>query len=337
MPAFTNVNIKDLTQIEEVVSGNLLLIETETGTNTINFDNFVVGPDNVSWYTAFETVSGQVATLSADLGNVNYTERSAVTALSAEVQLLETQFYALTSNVTTLSSNFLALSSNVVNPTAIVITAPGVGSTTFPLRWNTVKVTTVGGGGGGGGVSNATAAPAAAGGGAGQLSIGYFSGVGGRVYQYKVGVGGAGGANTGGNGFNGDVTHLTIPVLGANFGVSANGGLAGNGSTSNSSTPAGGSGGSGSGGQALITISGNPGQLGIGSATFASAVGGNGGPGYLGLGTGYGNNAFTSLAQGAGGAGTSGTGAGGGGARANGTGQTGGQGGSGIIIIEFIA
>ncbi|NBR26662.1 MAG: PE family protein, partial [Micrococcales bacterium] len=98
-----------------------------------------------------------------------------------------------------------------------------------------------------------------------------------------------------------------------------------------------GAGGTGAAGQALITISGNPGQVGISSSVLASAVGGNGGPGYLGLGTGYGNNAFTSLAQAAGSPGTSGTGAGGGGARGNAVATAGGNGGSGIIIIEFVA
>lgn len=326
MPAFTNVNIKDLTQIEEVVSGNLLLIETETGTNTINFDNFVVGPDNVSWYTAFETVSGQVATLSADLGNVNYTERSQLSSLSAEVQLLETQFYALTSDVNTLSSNFLSVSGNVTNPVIIVYTT-GFGTTTFPIRWNTAKITVVGAGGGGGGASNAVNA-AGAGGGSGAMSIGYISGIGGRTYSYKIGAGGSGGANTGGNGGNGDRSNVVITSL--NYGISALGGSGGNGNTSTGTSVAGGAAGStADGGNAAYTFPGTIGGIGVANATLVNARGGDGGPGYLGQGGGQGNAGSTA------GGGSPGTfGGGGGGAR---TTNTGGAGGSGIVIIELIA
>lgn len=324
MPAFNSINIKDLTKIEEVVSGNLLIIETENGTNTIDFENFVVGPDNVSWYTAFETVSAQVASLSADLGQVNFTERSALTALSAEVQLLEANFYTLTANVNTLSSNFIALSSNVTNPTVIVYTA-GFGFTTFPQNWNTAKITVVGGGGGGGG-ANATVA-AGGGGGSGAISIGYVSGIGGRTYLYKVGPGGAGGA-AGSTGNTGDSTSVLITTL--NYGISALGGSGGTGNSTTGNLAAGGAGGlSTGGGNAAYTFSGNTGDGGIASTVILQAQGGNGGSGYLGLGYGLGNVGQTG---GIGGAGS--FGGGGGGGRQN---FAGGQGGAGFIQIELIA
>ena len=327
MPAFTNVNIKDLTQIEEVVSGNLLLVETETGTNTINFDNFVVGPDNVSWYTAFETVSGQVATLSADLGNVNYTERSAVTALSAEVQLLETQFRALTSDVTTLSSSFLALSGAVRNPTMVVWTT-GIGTTTFPSTWNTAKITVVAGGGGGGGADNVGVERAAAGGGSGAISVGYVSGIANRSYIYGVGIGGAAGV-IGGTGTNGGTSFVTILSLG--YGISALGGAGGSNSISSSDVTGGAGGLTTGGGNANYTFGGTIGGTGRPGTATNVCFGGDGGPGYLGQGVGRGNIGQTA---GAGSSGVSNTGAGGGGGRRN---STGGQGGSGIVIIEFIA
>jgi hypothetical protein len=327
MSAFTNVNIKDLTQIEEVVSGNLLIVETENGTNTVNFDNFVVGPDNVSWYTAFETVSGQVATLSADLSNVNYTERSALTSLSARVLVDETYIATISSDLKTLSSNFLALSGAARNPTMIVW-ATGIAATTFPSTWNTAKITVIGGGGGGGGAFN-TAGAAAAGGGSGAISVGYVSGIANKSYIYGVGIGGAAGAING-TGANGGNSFVTITSL--NYGITAWGGSGGANAPSTSDVTPGGAGGVTTGaGNANYTFGGTIGGPGRGAAAVNLSFGGDGGTGYLGQGIGRGNTGQTA---GGGSSGTSGTGAGGGGGRQN---STGGQGGSGIVIIELIA
>jgi len=60
MPAFNEVNIKQLNQVEEIVDGDYLIVETENGTNIIDFKNFVVGPNNVSWYSSFVSLSNQV-------------------------------------------------------------------------------------------------------------------------------------------------------------------------------------------------------------------------------------------------------------------------------------
>ena len=44
------VNIKGLPRVEEIAEGNLLIVENEQGTNTLDFVNFVIGPNNTSFY-----------------------------------------------------------------------------------------------------------------------------------------------------------------------------------------------------------------------------------------------------------------------------------------------
>lgn len=89
MPAFNEVNIKQLNQVEEIVDGDYLIVETENGTNIIDFKNFVVGPNNVSWYSSFVSLSNQV-----------------VKSLSAQEVLLPTQV-EISSN-TSASGTFLS-------------------------------------------------------------------------------------------------------------------------------------------------------------------------------------------------------------------------------------
>jgi len=66
-----SVNIKDLGDVDQVNSGDLLIVETANGTKTIDFTNFVVGPENVSWYTAFQTVCAGLVSLSTNYINLS--------------------------------------------------------------------------------------------------------------------------------------------------------------------------------------------------------------------------------------------------------------------------
>jgi len=42
-------NIKDLPELEQILPGNFIVVENFTGTNKLDFDNFVVGPRNTSF------------------------------------------------------------------------------------------------------------------------------------------------------------------------------------------------------------------------------------------------------------------------------------------------
>ena len=59
-----SVNVRDLNQVDQINEGDLLILETSSGTNTIDFQNFVVGPNNVSWYSSFLAVSSIFTSLS---------------------------------------------------------------------------------------------------------------------------------------------------------------------------------------------------------------------------------------------------------------------------------
>jgi hypothetical protein len=65
MANYNTTNIKDLPQIEEVVDGNYLIIEDNVGTNIIDFADFVVGPNNVSFYNVIESLSTRSISMSS--------------------------------------------------------------------------------------------------------------------------------------------------------------------------------------------------------------------------------------------------------------------------------
>ena len=98
MDTITNVNIKEIPQIEEIVEGNFLIVENNNGTNIIDFNNFVVGPNNVSFYSDFQAVSSQVTQLNGSL-------TSQINSISASTDSLVNQkFTSLSSTIETTYS-----------------------------------------------------------------------------------------------------------------------------------------------------------------------------------------------------------------------------------------
>lgn len=100
------VNIKSLPRVEEVVNGNLLIVENEQGTNTIDFNNFVVGPNNVSFYSQITNLSSQIISLSSSAASL---VNASTTSLSSSVDTQMTNVYTNISYVSsTLINSFSA-------------------------------------------------------------------------------------------------------------------------------------------------------------------------------------------------------------------------------------
>ena len=101
------VNIKSLPRVEEVVNGNLLLVENEQGTNTIDFENFVVGPNNVSFYSQITNLSSKIISLSSSATSLVETN---VDSLSSSI---DTQISGVYTNITYVSSTLTNTFSSV--------------------------------------------------------------------------------------------------------------------------------------------------------------------------------------------------------------------------------
>ena len=67
----TQISIKQLPQITEINNGNLLLVQQDDSTKTLDFKNFVIGLDNTTFGTTITQNSTNVTTLSSLLYNGN--------------------------------------------------------------------------------------------------------------------------------------------------------------------------------------------------------------------------------------------------------------------------
>ena len=118
------VNIKGLPRIEEIVDGNLLIVENEQGTNTLDFVNFVIGPNNTSFYNEISNLSAAVVSLSASATALVF-DLSAST--NAQVSALNAQINSLSSTVQSTVSGIYYVAGNLsISPNTSVSTLQSI-------------------------------------------------------------------------------------------------------------------------------------------------------------------------------------------------------------------
>jgi hypothetical protein len=97
------VNIKELPSIDEVQPGDYLIVETDTGTNIIDFTNVVLPPENVTFYGDIEDLQSDVFALSSAIDDNTTTINTISAVLGTSVTSAVT---SVTTQITTLSNTY---------------------------------------------------------------------------------------------------------------------------------------------------------------------------------------------------------------------------------------
>lgn len=79
-------NIKELPETFSVGIGDLLIIETDEGTNIMDFNNFVIGLDNTTFGTTITQNVTDIATLSANIESLSAAVDSSVATISSAIE-----------------------------------------------------------------------------------------------------------------------------------------------------------------------------------------------------------------------------------------------------------
>jgi hypothetical protein len=117
------VNIKELPQIGGIERGDLLIVETEDGTNILDFDDLVIDTYQTTFYNILTgndlELANDIIDIQEDLvtltATVDQLGGTAFNALSAQINTNVRNISALQSVTTILSSNVIALSAEVNN------------------------------------------------------------------------------------------------------------------------------------------------------------------------------------------------------------------------------
>jgi len=78
-------NVRELPEVFSVAAGDLLLIETENGTNILDFENFVIGVDNTTFGSTLSTNTTDIAALSSSFDTLSSSVNTSIETLSSSV------------------------------------------------------------------------------------------------------------------------------------------------------------------------------------------------------------------------------------------------------------
>jgi hypothetical protein len=121
------VNVKDLPQAEEIVTGNYLLLEDESGTKIIDFKNFVVGPTNTSFYNAIVTNIRDVSSYCIALSGVlDKYQRQTLGAVNSQFNSLTARFNQLFPLIYTHTDRIDIESNTTVGSSVFNTTLPNI-------------------------------------------------------------------------------------------------------------------------------------------------------------------------------------------------------------------
>ena len=111
-----SVSIKNLPIINEINTDDILLVQTPSQTGIIKFQDFVIGPDHVSFYKDIEDIATDVQILSAtvapytesfgeivEAGTRSITNSDSISQLTNTLQSIQVQVDQLSTLITALS------------------------------------------------------------------------------------------------------------------------------------------------------------------------------------------------------------------------------------------
>jgi hypothetical protein len=84
-------NVTDLAEVNEVSNGEFLIVETQDGTRIINFENFLIGLDNVTFSETIASHTTNINSLSSEIDSSN----SQITTIKGALNGIMTVGYTL--------------------------------------------------------------------------------------------------------------------------------------------------------------------------------------------------------------------------------------------------
>lgn len=127
------VDYKELPVVDQIIPGNFLVIETETGSNLLDFKNFIVGPENVNFYGDVIQNSSNISALSTNVIFLSSSTQPISANMYSYIKVVSTQ---TTSLLRTVSSNWytnLCVASSQLTTNLTTFTAAAL----LPFTWLT--------------------------------------------------------------------------------------------------------------------------------------------------------------------------------------------------------
>ena len=137
------VNINQLPQVQQINNGDLLVVSTPTGTYTIDFANFIIPPDNTTFYSLVcANANTNYYVGKASFSITNGTSQSVVLtpALPTGINIDITDVTVSPTNSVGSSNNAYVSAVSIVNGSAVItLTSPVAYTTAGTFNVNVIK------------------------------------------------------------------------------------------------------------------------------------------------------------------------------------------------------
>ena len=153
----SSISIKQLPKVNEINSDDLLLIQTPTASNTLEFKDLIIGLENTTFANTISTFNTEIEAISANvltLSSSDITNTAAIatntTNLGLSAAVIDLNVANIATNTAGIATNTAAIAANITNiavvQTGVIDTAntPTVISTTAGAGINGVPITIAG-------------------------------------------------------------------------------------------------------------------------------------------------------------------------------------------------
>ena len=122
----SSISIKQLPKVSEINSDDLLLIQTPTASNTLEFKDLIIGLENTTFANTISTFNTEIE------------------AISANVLTLSSSDITNTANIATNTANITTNTANLLLSAAVIdVNAANIATNTANIASNTANIATV--------------------------------------------------------------------------------------------------------------------------------------------------------------------------------------------------
>ena len=146
----SSISIKQLPKVNEINSDDLLLIQTPTASNTLEFKDLIIGLENTTFANTISTFNTEIEAISANVLTLSSSDITNTAAIATNTTNLGLSAAVIDLNVANIATNTAAIAANITNiavvQTGVIDTAntPTVISTTAGAGINGVPITIAG-------------------------------------------------------------------------------------------------------------------------------------------------------------------------------------------------
>ena len=138
----SSISIKQLPQVNEINSDDLLLIQTPTASNTLEFKDLIIGLENTTFANTISTFNTEIEALSSKVHTLSSSDITNTAAIATNTADITTNTANIVLNDNEIATNLASINTNTAaiatNTTDIATNTTAIGlNTTFRTQFAT--------------------------------------------------------------------------------------------------------------------------------------------------------------------------------------------------------